>query len=86
MGYASSSVDNNNNNTFYSNKPIEFGVPHGSVLGPTFISLFINDIYRLDISGKICLFADVTSFTWRNPDITAFGRTVSNDFITIVPF
>ena len=69
--------------TLSSSKPIECGVPQGSVLGPILFLLFINDIANINISGKICLFADDTSFTWSNKDITALHRIISNDLITI---
>lgn len=69
--------------TMSSCMPIECGVPQGSVLGPILFLLFINDIANLDISGKICLFADDTSFTWSNPDVKALHTTISSDLITI---
>ena len=55
-------------------RPITCGVPQGSVLGPLFFILFINDLYKCCPEGKVRLFADDTTIFFHKNNI--------NDIIT----
>ena len=41
--------------------PISFGIPQGSVLGPTLFTLFTNDLPSFVSSGSVYMFADDTT-------------------------
>lgn len=64
---------------YSGSRSIDWGVPQGSVLGPTLFLLFINDLPTLDISGRFTLFADDTTVLWHCKDLASLNVSVSDD-------
>lgn len=54
---------------FQSNpKPVSYGIPQGSILGPLLFLIYINNISQIGLKGDISLYADDTSIFY-------FGHT-----------
>jgi hypothetical protein len=68
---------NSSNGYFSKWKKVQHRVPQGSVLGPLFLLIYINDLSKgvSDKSSPI-LFADDTSFIIANCDETEFSLKV----------
>lgn len=54
-------------------KPINFGVPQGSILGPLLFTIYINNISKIGLTGDVTLYADDTCLFYS-------GRSI-NDLI-----
>jgi len=68
-----------NNTTFSEWGKIKQGVPLGSVLGPLFFLIYINDVPNIIADpSKLLLFPDYTSIIIANPSPSKFKEDINN--------
>ncbi|PJE78524.1 hypothetical protein CI610_02532 [invertebrate metagenome] len=70
------------NDSLSSLKPINAGVPQGSVLGPLFFLLYINDI-SCNLSSLSRLFADDTSLSYASYDLNLIETEAKRDLLKL---
>jgi hypothetical protein len=65
-------------------KAVKHGVPQGSILGPLFFLLYVNDLPKIisNISNPI-LFADDTSIIITNSDLREFKKDIHSILIQL---
>lgn len=62
---------------------ISYGTPQGSTVGPVIFLLYINDIFKLKLNGKIILFADDAAIIYTNNNIASLNDMINEDLITL---
>lgn len=62
---------------------ITMGVPQGSILGPTLFNLYVNDIFELQLFGKISMYADDAMLTYSVTNINELQNNIQEDLNTL---
>lgn len=57
----------------------KFSIPQGSTLGPLFVILYINDIFKLKLFGKLILYADDTALVYVERDAETLKTRMEYD-------
>ena len=73
-------------NKISATKSVNCGVPQGTVLGPLLFTLYVNDIFNINVSGDIISFADDTAIFYQSKDWDSLKTTAENDFGILVNF
>lgn len=67
-------------------KNVSNGVPQGSVISPILFIIFINDIFKLRINGRIFCYADDTTLVNHASSIEELTRLTNGDLDIIVEY
>ena len=65
--------------SFFNEKPIEYGVPQGSVLGPLLYLIFCNDLHKSLEFCKAIMYADDTNLYVTNKSLAEGLRKLKHD-------
>lgn len=68
-------IKNNKSNL----QTITIGVPQGAILSPSFFIMFINDISRIELKGKLTLFADDATLIYAVDNYEELERNMQHD-------
>ena len=58
---------------------IDIGVPQGSCLGPLLFLLYVNDLPKIIDNAKVYMYADETSLSHQNHNISQLNRDLNRD-------
>ena len=72
------------NGTLSDALPISVGVPRGSILGPLFYLLFINDLPLASENSKMYMYADDTTAQVVGPNIRELETKLNDDVTSIL--
>jgi len=76
----------NINDIVSEKKSITVGVPQGSTLGPLLFLIYINDIHKLPLIGKLVLYADDCSIFYADNDIYSLECKIEHDLVILIEF
>lgn len=62
---------------------INYGTPQGSTVGPILFLLYMNDIFKLRLNGKIVMFADDAAISYCSNNNSSLNEMINQDMITL---
>ena len=67
------------NNYDTSERLVECGVPQGAILSPTLFNIFINDVPKLPLKGKMMIYADDICTKYENHEAKCITKDIESD-------
>ena len=63
--------------------PVQIGVPQGSILGPLFFLMYVNDLPSVTKLCKVVLYADDTALFYAADDLQQIQNSLLSDFLLV---
>lgn len=74
------------NGTLSNEQPVLSGIPEGSLLGPILFLAYLNDIFNLELSGRIQLYADDMAIIYSEDSFEDLKLAMESDLRILTSF
>ena len=71
------------NNVFYEARTLKYGVPQGSILGPLFLPLYVNDLPQSLSDADSYVYADGACISYQHEDVKKIENVLNKEFSSL---